>query len=196
MTHNEAYVKALEKENNKDKRIAELEQQLATTKLKLRTCSENCTTHELNEAKALAQLAEVNNALFFGADKAMRERAEKAEAQLEAMIEGLELQNDAINGSPEALKVTCQIVALAAKKYDPMKAQLEKRIKQLADADYCEDLAVKRYQKAEAQLDAIRKGHTKTVEYDLSPAMVESALRNKLIELGWTPPQTILENET
>lgn len=45
-------------------------------------------------------------------------------------------------------------------------------------------------------LIAIRAGHTltlpagfgKTVEYDLSPAMVESALRAKLIELGWTPP--------
>jgi hypothetical protein len=45
-------------------------------------------------------------------------------AQLSAMIEGLELQNDASNGTPEALKVTCQVVALAAKKYEPMKAQL------------------------------------------------------------------------
>ena len=27
-----------------------------------------------------------------------------------------------------------------------------------------------------------------TVAYDLSPAMVESAIKNKLIELGWTPP--------
>jgi hypothetical protein len=38
------------------------------------------------------------------------------------------------------------------------------------------------------QLMAIRKGHTKTVEFDLSPAAKESALRDKLIELGWTPP--------
>jgi chromosome segregation ATPase len=58
----------------------------------------------------------------------------KAEAQLSAMIEGLELQNDASNGTPEALKVTCQVVALAAKKYEPMKAQLSEwheRVKRL-----------------------------------------------------------------
>lgn len=29
---------------------------------------------------------------------------------------------------------------------------------------------------------------TKIVEYDLSPAMVEGAIRQKLIELGWSPP--------
>jgi hypothetical protein len=28
-----------------------------------------------------------------------------------------------------------------------------------------------------------------TVRYDLSPAMTESAIRSKLIELGWTPPK-------
>lgn len=27
-----------------------------------------------------------------------------------------------------------------------------------------------------------------TVRYDLSPAMVEGTIRNKLIEMGWTPP--------
>jgi hypothetical protein len=41
---------------------------------------------------------------------------------------------------------------------------------------------------SEESLRKIRAGHTKTVEYDLSPAMVESALRDKLVELGWTPP--------
>ena len=39
------------------------------------------------------------------------------------------------------------------------------------------------------QLTAIRAGHTKTVEYDLSPAMVESELRDKLTELGWASPE-------
>lgn len=29
---------------------------------------------------------------------------------------------------------------------------------------------------------------TKTVRYDLSPAMVEGEIRDKLIEMGWTPP--------
>lgn len=29
---------------------------------------------------------------------------------------------------------------------------------------------------------------TITVTYDLSPASVEGAVRNKLVELGWTPP--------
>ena len=38
------------------------------------------------------------------------------------------------------------------------------------------------------ELKAIRANQTVTVEYDLSPAMTESALRDKLIELGWTPP--------
>ena len=27
-----------------------------------------------------------------------------------------------------------------------------------------------------------------TVRYDLSPAMVEGQIRDKLVELGWTPP--------
>ena len=63
------------------------------------------------------------------------DRIEALEAQLDAMIDGLELQNDAINGTPEALKATCQIVALAAKKYDPMRAQLKELEAQLAEAE-------------------------------------------------------------
>lgn len=39
-------------------------------------------------------------------------------------------------------------------------------------------------------LATIRKGHTKMIEYDLSPAMVESELRKHLIEkMGWIPPE-------
>ncbi len=30
--------------------------------------------------------------------------------------------------------------------------------------------------------------HTKSIRYDLSPAMVEGVIRDKLIEMGWTPP--------
>lgn len=48
---------------------------------------------------------------------------------------------------------------------------------------------IERCAAAEQKLRDIRAGHTKTVEYDLSPAMVESALRQKLIVLGWTPPK-------
>lgn len=33
-----------------------------------------------------------------------------------------------------------------------------------------------------------RANSTATVQYDLSPAQHESAIRNKLVELGWTPP--------
>ena len=31
--------------------------------------------------------------------------------------------------------------------------------------------------------------YTKTVSYDLSPAMVEGEIRDKLIEMGWKPPE-------
>jgi len=48
---------------------------------------------------------------------------EAAEATIAAMIEGLELQ-DTEYATPESLKLTCQIVALAAKKHDPMKATI------------------------------------------------------------------------
>lgn len=41
---------------------------------------------------------------------------------------------------------------------------------------------------ADRELQTIRAGHTKTVEYDLSPAMAETVIRDKLVELGWTPP--------
>lgn len=47
----------------------------------------------------------------------------------------------------------------------------------------------------ERQLRAIRAGHTKTIEFDLSPAMAETELRKKLIEMGWTPPQTTGERQ-
>lgn len=50
--------------------------------------------------------------------------ANKAEAKLKAVIDGLELQ-DTDNATPESLKLSCQVVALAAKKYDPMKALLK-----------------------------------------------------------------------
>lgn len=40
------------------------------------------------------------------------------------------------------------------------------------------------------RLMALSKGETVRVEYDLSPAMHESAVRSKLIELGWTPPSS------
>ena len=39
--------------------VADLKEQLEATQLRLKTCSTNCTTHELNEAKALAQLEAV-----------------------------------------------------------------------------------------------------------------------------------------
>ena len=38
--------------------------------------------------------------------------------QVAAMVEGLELQNNAVDGTPEDLKATCQIIALAAKKIE------------------------------------------------------------------------------
>lgn len=40
-----------------------------------------------------------------------------------------------------------------------------------------------------AELQAIRAGETVRVEYNLSPAQHEGAIRSKLIELGWTPPE-------
>ena len=48
----------------------------------------------------------------------------------------------------------------------------------------------------QSELQAIRKNHFVTFPrvhggldvYDLSPAMKEGVLKNKLIELGWTPP--------
>jgi len=47
----------------------------------------------------------------------------------------------------------------------------------------------------QAELMALQKNHViafpdrvGTVLYDLSPAMKESAIRDKLIELGWIPP--------
>jgi hypothetical protein len=46
-----------------------------------------------------------------------------------------------------------------------------------------------RIEKLEAELKALRSGQTVAVEYNLSPAMKEGAIRNKLIELGWTPPE-------
>jgi len=38
------------------------------------------------------------------------------------------------------------------------------------------------------ELQANRRGETVRVEYNLAPAQHESAIRNKLIEMGWTPP--------
>lgn len=35
---------------------------------------------------------------------------------------------------------------------------------------------------------AIQTNTTVTVRYDLSPATTEGAIRDKLIEMGWTPP--------
>lgn len=46
------------------------------------------------------------------------------------------------------------------------------------------------YERIYHSLRKIRSGLTMTVEYDLSPAMVEGAIRNKMIELGWTPPKS------
>lgn len=54
---------------------------------------------------------------------------------------------------------------------------------------------IERCHSAEQKLRTMRAGQTITVEYDLSPSMVESALRQKLIELGWTPPQVPLATE-
>jgi hypothetical protein len=50
--------------------------------------------------------------------------------------------------------------------------------------------------KLEEELIAIRKNHIVTFPrihggfdvYDMSPAMKEGVLKNKLCELGWTPP--------
>ena len=42
------------------------------------------------------------------------------------------------------------------------------------------------------QIRIMRLGYTKSIEYDLSPAMVESKLRTHLIEqMGWMPPEDI-----
>jgi hypothetical protein len=51
--------------------------------------------------------------------------------------------------------------------------------------------AIKSRDEALRQLQAIRAGQTVSfprVEFDLSPAMVEGTLRDKLIELGWASP--------
>jgi hypothetical protein len=45
-----------------EQRIEELESKLARAQLALRTCQGNCTTHELNETKALEKLDAVRNA--------------------------------------------------------------------------------------------------------------------------------------
>ncbi len=66
-------------------------------------------------------------------EQRMIQRAEKAETKLEAVTSGLELEN-ADNATPEALYTTCQIVALAAKKYDTMKTKLE-AIKEWLDSN-------------------------------------------------------------
>ena len=42
----------------------------------------------------------------------------------------------------------------------------------------------------EALGTAAQPADTVTVRYDLSPAATESAIRAKLIEMGWTPPDT------
>ncbi len=72
--------------------------------------------------------------------------------------------------------------------YQELESKLEAaetQLKSIAETNRIAALAVG---ELEGELQAIRKGHTKTVEYDLSPAMVESELRDKLIELGWKPP--------
>ena len=77
---------------------------------------------------------------------------------------------------------------------DPMTDAIEALRAALADtpqSTHSEDgykwhhaCAVARIERAE-HLD-----QTVTVRYDASAAQVESALRNKLITLGWTPPTT------
>lgn len=49
---------------------------------------------------------------------------------------------------------------------------------------------------AQRLIKSLREGHTVTVEYNLTPAMHEGAIRSKLIELGWTPPKGGNDGET
>jgi len=72
--------------------------------------------------------------------------------------------------------------------YDPANRYLTCQCGLLGAAGYVEELQAQLCE-SEDSLMKIRAGHTKTVEYDLSPAMVESRLRDKLIELGWTAPE-------
>ena len=44
---------------------------------------------------------------------------------------------------------------------------------------------LQRAESAEAELITLRSGNTKTAQYDLSPAMVEGSLREKLMDMGW-----------
>jgi hypothetical protein len=62
------------------------------------------------------------------------------------------------------------------------------RDKRIAELEALLNMALK-------DLHDIRAGHTVTVEYDMSPVMTESKLRDKLVELGWTPPALGDEDE-
>lgn len=60
------------------------------------------------------------------------------------------------------------------------------RLCQKKDAELAELRA--RADRTESDLKANRAGETVRVEFDLSPAQQETAVRAKLIELGWSPP--------
>ena len=62
------------------------------------------------------------------------------------------------------------------------------------DADLVLSGASQRIQQLEAQL---KEANEKCrIEYNLSPAMVEGRIKDKLIELGWTPPQEQTSGES
>ena len=69
-------------------------------------------------------------------------------ADLETQLEKEKTERDFLYGARRCPKDITTIRKL--------QAQLEKLREQLKGADYCEDLAVKRYQRAEAQLDKVR----------------------------------------
>lgn len=65
---------------------------------------------------------------------------------------------------------------------DAAKVAIKQRTRSMIDLN-------EKLNEVERDLRNLRAGETCTVEYDLSPAMVEGALRNKLIKLGWNPPK-------
>ena len=67
---------------------------------------------------------------------------------------------------------------------DLQKQAMRMALERLESHEYwMDERAIQALRQALAQ-----ENFTKTVRFDLSPAMVEGEIHNKLIDLGWTPP--------
>jgi len=111
-----------------------------------------------------------------------------------------------INYCPELSKVCpyCRIAELKAEndRLDVSEVELEVMtnnakgfLSQIQRMAVIIDKKDERIAELEAELRAIKSGHTVTTEFNIAPAMKEGAIRDKLVELGWGTPERLKKLE-